>query len=136
MTKAEYMRQWRSANKSKSHDINRKSRQKNYKKWSSKINQTRRAGYRKQYLARQYGLTQEGFDALLLRQGGRCAICQTADPGRHGRKSDIENWHVDHDHKTGYVRGLLCFACNVGIGHLKDDPVLVKAALVYLQNVC
>lgn len=41
---------------------------------------------------------------------------------------------VDHDHTTGAVRGLLCSACNTGIGHLKDDPAVVAAALHYLKE--
>lgn len=128
------MRQWRAANPEKSKAINKKSRKRNWHRWRSKINATRRAGYREKYLARQYGITQADFDKLLVKQNGRCAICQTDNPGKHGRKTDTECWHVDHDHQTGRVRGLLCFACNVGIGHLKDDPVLVKAALQYLTT--
>jgi len=128
------MRNWRAKNKDKSNANNLKSRKKNWPKWKDKANQTRRAGYREKYLARLYGISQAEFDAILVKQGGRCAICQTQNPGVHGRKTDGENWHVDHNHQSGKVRGLLCFACNVGIGHLKDDPVLVKAALNYLQT--
>jgi len=117
------MRQWRLVNADKSRFNNQKSRKKNWHKWKKKANRTRRVGYRKSYLARQYGITQEQYNQFLIAQGGRCAICQT---------KFVKIGHIDHDHKTGKVRGLLCFKCNVGIGHLDDDPLKVKAALDYL----
>ena len=60
---------------------------------------------RKSHLKRTYGLTVEEYDAMLAAQGGGCAIC-----GRPPR-ADI-SLHVDHDHNTGAVRGILCFRCN------------------------
>lgn len=63
-------------------------------------------------------------------QHGECAICQvplTIEPGRQGDAA-----HVDHDHTTGRVRGLLCVTCNSGIGHLDDDPYLLRKAADYL----
>jgi len=77
---------------------------------------------RKSHLKRKYGLTPEAFDALLASQGGGCAICGTADAD-----------NVDHDHATGAVRGILCFSCNVGIGHLADEDRLT-GALAYLDH--
>jgi hypothetical protein len=60
---------------------------------------------------RIYGLTGDQFDALLMSQGARCALCESPSPGGRSQK-----WHVDHDHETGRVRGLLCFACNIQLG--------------------
>lgn len=60
---------------------------------------------------------------LKLRQGGFCAICQKNEPV-----------HVDHDHVTGVVRGILCFNCNRGLGKLGDDVNLLRRALTYLEN--
>ena len=57
---------------------------------------------------------------------GACAICGTVDPGR-------QFFDIDHDHVTGEVRGLLCYACNRGIGFLRDDAVVVASALEYLS---
>lgn len=74
-----------------------------------------------------YGITLTEWETLLAAQGGRCAICDTDEPGGRG------DWHVDHSHETGEVRGLLCHACNTGIGSLKDDPALLRAALTYLE---
>jgi hypothetical protein len=71
---------------------------------------------------RNYGLTEEDYQALLDRSGGLCEICR--DP--------LDSPNVDHCHATGRVRGLLCRACNTGIGHLKDDPAVLLAALNYL----
>jgi hypothetical protein len=79
-------------------------------------------------LFKRYGLTVAEYVALADSQGGICAICKRAPHG--GRRGAL---HVDHDHKTGHVRGLLCDACNNGIGRFRDDPDLVRAALVYLE---
>jgi ribosomal protein L24E len=62
--------------------------------------------HRRQSLRRRYGLTIEQFDEMLAEQGGVCAICGTDTPLGRG------TFHVDHDHQTGQVRGLLCHPCN------------------------
>ena len=82
---------------------------------------------RERQLQRKYGLGVAEFDAILAAQDGRCAICGTDAPNGHG-------WQVDHDHESGAVRGILCFGCNVGIGHLHDDPALLRAAAAYLER--
>jgi len=74
-----------------------------------------------------YGLTPEQYAALLKQQDNRCAICRTETPGGKG------GWHVDHDHATDRVRGLLCNACNLMLGHAQDDPARLRAALAYLS---
>lgn len=74
-----------------------------------------------------YGLTLEQYKYLLEAQGGRCAICGTTD------NSGVA-LGVDHDHKTGAVRGLLCDPCNVGIGGLRDDPALLASAIAYVER--
>jgi hypothetical protein len=62
-------------------------------------------------------------------QGGRCLICGTAEgDAPRGRL------HVDHDHKTGALRALLCGNCNLGLGHFKDDPVRIRSAIDYLRR--
>jgi hypothetical protein len=70
----------------------------------------------------RYGLSSEQFRVLLDSQGHRCAIC----------RSKSEAWHIDHDHATEAVRGLLCNACNLGIGLLREDPDILRAAIRYL----
>jgi hypothetical protein len=78
---------------------------------------------RKSHLKRKYGLTLEEFHAMLAAQGGGCAIC-----GRPGVDQ------VDHDHRSGRVRGILCFRCNVALGQLDDDPDRLLAAIAYLDR--
>lgn len=78
---------------------------------------------------RLYGLTQAGWDALIKHQGNQCAVCKTDRPGGRG-----ERWHIDHDHVTGQVRGLLCHRCNMGIGFLLDDPEIIRAAARYVAK--
>ena len=58
----------------------------------------------------------EDYKRILSEQGGRCAVCGTDKPGGHG------SFHVDHDHETSAVRGLLCGKCNMGLGLLGDNP--------------
>jgi hypothetical protein len=73
-----------------------------------------------------YGITAAEFDRMLAEQGGRCAICRAERPGSRG------DWRVDHDQVTGQVRGLLCDACNTGIGKLRHDPEILRAAARYV----
>jgi len=73
----------------------------------------------------KYGLTREDYIKLMENQGGSCAIC--------GNKfSESIKAHVDHCHTTDVVRGLLCGACNRGIGLLKEDPKIFQSAADYL----
>lgn len=74
-----------------------------------------------------YGLSLGDYEALYTKQEGRCACC--GDLLGAGRAT-----HVDHNHTTGVVRGLLCRCCNLAIGHLKDDPARALAAAVYLER--
>lgn len=74
---------------------------------------------------KQYGLTIEHYNKLLLQQNNKCAICEQNCPT--GKKLA-----VDHNHQTGKVRGLLCHHCNVGLGHFKDNIELLNSALDYL----
>ena len=79
-------------------------------------------------LKARYGVSSGDVEAMLKAQGGCCAICSTQfGSGKQGP-------HVDHDHDTGAVRGLLCGPCNRGIGLLKDSSVTLLAAAAYLQG--
>lgn len=66
-------------------------------------------GTRHYHLQRRYGISAERVEELIAEQGGLCAICLTGKPE-----------HVDHDHRTGEVRGILCFNCNGGLGQMRD----------------
>jgi hypothetical protein len=73
----------------------------------------------------KYGLTLGDWHAMLIDQSGRCEIC--GDPMIGSR-----NLCVDHCHRTGRVRSLLCTPCNAGLGAFKDDPARLAAAIDYL----
>ncbi|MGI5256869.1 endonuclease VII domain-containing protein [Streptomyces angustmyceticus] len=75
------------------------------------------------HLKRHYGLTVAERDAMIKEQSGVCPIC--LEPGPK---------HVDHDHGTGKVRGVLCFNCNSALGKLRDDPDAMRRAIAYLEG--
>lgn len=77
-------------------------------------------------LRRRYGITSIQYDAMHKRQLGKCKICR--EPEREGVRLA-----VDHCHNSGRIRGLLCRQCNVGIGRLKESPVLLRRAAGYLE---
>jgi hypothetical protein len=78
---------------------------------------------RKCGLAVLYGLEPADFDELVKKQQNKCAICGALDP----------KFHVDHDHETGKVRGLLCDSCNRLLGHAHDRVETLTAAVRYLE---
>lgn len=65
-------------------------------------------------------------DEVLAAQGGKCAICGALAPAGNG------SWHADHDHETGLLRGVLCNACNPGLGCFKDSTKHLFSAIKYL----
>lgn len=71
----------------------------------------------------RYGLSAEEYKALLVKQNGCCAICNMS-----------RKLHVDHDHQTDAVRGLLCFRCNAAIGNFDDSPERLEAAATYIRQ--
>jgi hypothetical protein len=80
-------------------------------------------GTRHYHLLRRYGISAADADAMVTAQAGRCAIC---------RSPLGDTPHVDHDHTTGAVRGLLCLNCNGGLGQFGDDVRRLHAAAEYL----
>lgn len=78
---------------------------------------------------KQWGLTREQFEQMKADQGGRCAICGTEYWGGKHKEAII-----DHCHKTGKIRGLLCNRCNQAMGKFEDDPDLLEKVVVYLRK--
>lgn len=81
----------------------------------------------------KYGITPEGYQAMIEAQGGGCAIC-----GISQSQLWKDDWNhpleIDHCHDTGRVRGLLCSSCNVSLGRFKHDPILLRRAAEYLER--
>lgn len=93
------------------------------KKWKDGNPPKLRCGH----LRKKYGITLAQWEELFTQQGNCCAVCKTTDPG-------TQNWHTDHCHTTGKVRGILCSRCNLGIGRFKDNADLFEAVAAYLRR--
>lgn len=81
-------------------------------------------------LKKIYDITLVEYTDILKNQNGGCAICHRKTPGRWDRKYLV----VDHNHKTGKVRGLLCDPCNKALGHFKDKIENLRNAQTYLEK--
>ena len=91
-------------------------------------------GYRRRQVAFAHGITVDDYDRMFDNQDGKCAICGTTNPHGEGSNSTyLKNLSIDHCHKTGRIRGLLCNKCNRGIGLLQDDSELLQRAIEYLK---
>ena len=111
-------------------------------RWSPPVNPNQqgkktkeeRAQYQREWhLQRKFNLTGEEYAELLNRQGGGCAICGKKETHTY-RSGKLKDLSVDHDHKTGAIRGLLCVCCNRAVGYLNDDPQLLRKAADYLEG--
>lgn len=81
----------------------------------------------KRNLRRHYGITLDQMQTIFLDQMGKCSICDEDF-------TESNEMHVDHNHATGQVRGLLCQGCNKGIGHFKEDTSKLQKAVLYLTH--
>jgi len=81
---------------------------------------------RNMHLKQNYGITLEEYNKILESQGFCCGLC--------GKAAD-KVLHVDHCHKTGKVRGLLCHSCNTSLGKFNEDPALLRKAADWCENV-
>lgn len=84
-----------------------------------------RARTKRKDLKRKYGITVEQYEAIKERQGDLCALCGWKGP---------ETLAIDHDHRTGRVRGLLCRSCNVNLGRWGDDVEGLMRVVAYLKG--
>lgn len=83
----------------------------------------RAGGARNYHLMARYGITAAEYDAMVIAQDGLCKLCRERPPQ-----------HVDHDHVTGEVRGLLCSCCNQGLGNFRDSVATLRVAADYLER--
>jgi len=108
---------WRKEHLAEVHEAERKYREANGEQCAERVRRCQ---------LERYGLTPEDYDRLLRDQNGVCVIC--------GRPPQRKRLHVDHDHETGVVRGLLCYRCNTGIGLFGDSVDRLLGAAHYLQQ--
>ncbi|MGH8908307.1 MAG: endonuclease VII domain-containing protein [Egibacteraceae bacterium] len=113
-------RAWRAANPEKARA--------SYRAWRAANPEKARASTADSQRKIKFGITRQQFSAMLDSQSGSCAICTRDKPGGRG------NWHVDHDHDTGRIRGLLCHWCNLGLGQFRDKIELLSLAIDYLRR--
>ncbi len=96
----------------------------NARKWYSRNRQRILSELRPKYV---YGLSSDDISKMSVKQDSSCAIC-------HKPFKNNKDFHIDHNHSTNKVRGLLCAKCNNGIGFFKDDPALLVRAATYVMK--
>lgn len=103
-----------------------------YKERSKKYHEKNKSKSHQKYLIREYGVTLEHYNKLFHTQNGLCAICKEKETATFRGK--VKNLSVDHCHKTGKIRSLLCGKCNSGIGQFNDSTEILQAAIDYLKK--
>lgn len=98
------------------------------KNYSRKLSPNYSENIRRANYKRSFGISVEEYDLMVLKQDNKCAICAIH------QSQEKRRFAVDHDHKTGKIRGLLCINCNRGIGALKDSSELLEKAIDYLTQ--
>lgn len=98
------------------------------KEYQKRYYKKHRDKWREKHLVLRRGITVEEFDVLIYKQHFRCAICDEK------LSKDNRQVHVDHNHKTGQVRGILCRRCNLAIGSFNDDIAILMRAVAYLSK--
>lgn len=83
-------------------------------------------------LQKQFGISLEEYNALLIKQNDGCAICGSKEISTFNGK--VKAMSVDHNHKTGEVRGILCHKCNTALGLFAESPQLLERAISYLKG--
>jgi len=125
--------EFRESERVRNTDVKRKEYRKMYKKTKAGKESNRKyrlkpevkVRYAESRIKRLYGITTKDYWELVALQGGVCAICN---------KSDGKKLHIDHDHETKVVRGLLCGNCNRGLGLFKEDLEILNRAREYLNG--
>jgi hypothetical protein len=84
---------------------------------------------------RLFNITLGDYNEILKKQNNVCAICKKPETSIDKRNNKLRGLSVDHCHKTGKVRGLLCRYCNTGIGLLRESQEILNNAITYLNSV-
>jgi hypothetical protein len=90
--------------------------------------QAKKERQRRWRLKRYYGITEDDYNNMFIKQNGCCRIC-----GKHQTEL-IKKFHIDHCHTTGVVRGLLCSDCNMSLGKFEDSIDILQRAIDYLKE--
>lgn len=98
------------------------------KKWAE--NKEYRDKQRAYQLKKNFDITIEQYNEMLIKCNNACEICGSSDT-KHAKQKYL---NVDHCHDTGKVRGLLCHACNIGLGKFEDNPKFLLKAIKYLKE--
>lgn len=117
---------WRSLNKDKAEAKG--------KEWKSKNPEKAKRYQRTTNLRRSYGLEIQEYEEMLSAQNGKCAICGKHETFIHHKTKEVSTLAIDHCHKTGKIRALLCRSCNMALGHFGDSISLMKTAIAYLEK--
>ena len=116
-------------------DLNRQRLNKRSTEWVNKHVEKRRRQSLQSTLKQKFNLSLEDYEQIVLRQNGKCLICGDLPKVRTDSKGRIKDrLDVDHCHKTGKVRGLLCHNCNKGLGQFKESLELLKNAVIYMEQ--
>jgi len=114
-----------------------KHRKENIEKYNAYANEYRASHpveIRAYRLKKDFGMSVNEYEQMLEKQGGVCAICKQAETRIHCITKKVIRFCVDHDHKTGKIRGLLCTRCNLMIGHVNDNAPLLREAADYIDR--
>lgn len=90
--------------------------------------------FKKKMLKSRFGITLVEFESMREKQSDLCAICGRSETMTHNITGQTVLLSVDHDHKTGKVRELLCGKCNFIIGHAEDNIQILEKAISYLKK--
>jgi transposase-like protein len=106
----------------------------NYIKQSHITKRQKRIGFEDSQLRRKYKITIEVFNQIRDQQDNRCAICKQKEKQLHSKTKETMPLAIDHDHKTGEIRGLLCDRCNRGLGLLFEDIKIIEETIKYIEK--
>lgn len=98
-----------------------------YNRWKSNGGKRCPVKTRSYLLKHNYGITIEDFNLMFQNQGSVCKICKNSN-------TSGKNWHVDHNHSTGKIRGVLCSSCNQALGLTKESINILKSMINYIEE--
>lgn len=103
-----------------------------YNKYMTEWRTKNRAKVALYKIKERYDITPERYEEMLHIQNNRCAICGEEETAINYNTKNVQKLAVDHCHKTGKVRELLCQDCNRGIAKFKEDPIILQKAIEYI----